>query len=56
LLELGEAFAASRKEHLGEQPEDTTREERLQQARNMDLPGASGLGPRQGGAQAETAE
>jgi hemerythrin superfamily protein len=44
LAELGEAFAASRKEHLGEQPEDTTREERLQQARNLDVPGASRLG------------
>jgi hemerythrin superfamily protein len=44
LAELGEAFAATRKEHLGEQPEDTTREERLQQARNMEVPGASRLG------------
>jgi hemerythrin-like domain-containing protein len=44
LVELGEAFAASRKEHLGEQPEDITREQLLQQARNADLSGASSLG------------
>jgi hemerythrin superfamily protein len=44
LAELGEAFADTRKQHLGEQPEDTTRGERLQQARNMDVSGTSGLG------------
>jgi hemerythrin-like domain-containing protein len=44
LTQLGEAFAASRKEHLGDQPEDITREQLLQQARNADLPGASSLG------------
>ncbi|HEY0619245.1 MAG TPA: hemerythrin domain-containing protein [Kribbella sp.] len=44
LAELGEAFAASRKEHLGEQPDDITREELLQQARNADISGASSLG------------
>jgi hemerythrin-like domain-containing protein len=43
LSELGEAFAASRKEHLGDQPEDITREQLLRQARNVDLPGASSL-------------
>jgi hemerythrin-like domain-containing protein len=44
LSELGEAFAASRKEHLGEQPEDITRQELLQQARNADVSGTSSLG------------
>jgi hemerythrin superfamily protein len=43
LAELGEAFAATRKQHLGEQPEDTTREELLQQARNAGISGTSGL-------------
>ncbi|MEV6286125.1 hemerythrin domain-containing protein [Kribbella sp. NPDC051770] len=43
-LELGEAFVASRKEHLGDQPEDITRDELLQQARNADVSGASSLG------------
>jgi hypothetical protein len=42
--QLGEAFAASRKEHLGDQPDDITRDELLQQARNADLSGASALG------------
>jgi hemerythrin superfamily protein len=32
LAELGEAFVATRNKHLGEQPDDTTREELLQQA------------------------
>ena len=43
LAELGEAFAATRKQHLGEQPEDTTREDLLQQARNAGVSGTSGL-------------
>jgi hemerythrin superfamily protein len=42
--ELGEAFAASRKEHLGDQPDDITRDELLQQARNADISGVSSLG------------
>jgi hypothetical protein len=42
-LELGEAFAASRKEHLGDQPDDITRAELLQQARNADISGVSSL-------------
>lgn len=42
-LELGEAFAASRKEHLGDQPDDITRDELLQQARNADISGVSSL-------------
>lgn len=41
--ELGEAFAASRKEHLGDQPDDITRDELLQQARNADVSGVSSL-------------
>jgi len=43
-VQLGEAFAASRKEHLGDQPDDITREELLQQARNAEVSGASSLG------------
>lgn len=42
LSELGEAFLASRKEHLGEQPEDIRRDELLQQARNADISVGSG--------------
>ncbi|WP_328324655.1 hemerythrin domain-containing protein [Kribbella sp. NBC_00382] len=42
-LELAEAFAASRKEHLGDQPDDITRAELLQQARNADISGVSSL-------------
>jgi hemerythrin superfamily protein len=42
LAELGEAFAATREQHLGEQPADTTREDLLQQARNAGI-SASGL-------------
>ncbi|GAA1599814.1 MULTISPECIES: hemerythrin domain-containing protein [Kribbella] len=41
--ELGEAFAASRKQHLGEQPGDMTRDELAKQASNADIPGTSGL-------------
>ncbi|WP_350275511.1 hemerythrin domain-containing protein [Kribbella sp. HUAS MG21] len=41
--ELGEAFAASRKKHLGEQPGDMTRDQLAQQAANADIPGASSL-------------
>ena len=41
--ELGEAFAASRKQHLGEQPGDMTREQLAKQAANADIPGTSGL-------------
>lgn len=43
-VELGAAFAASRKEHLGQQPADTTKDQLLQQARNADVSGVSGLG------------
>ncbi|WP_112249264.1 hemerythrin domain-containing protein [Kribbella monticola] len=41
--QLGEAFAAARKEHLGDQPDDITREQLLQQARNADVSGVSSL-------------
>lgn len=41
--DLGEAFAASRKQHLGEQPGDMTREQLAQQADNADISGTSGL-------------
>jgi len=45
--ELGEAFATSRARHLGEQPEDITKGELLQQAANAGLSGVSGLGKAQ---------
>ncbi|TWD72999.1 hemerythrin HHE cation binding domain-containing protein [Kribbella amoyensis] len=41
--ELGEAFVASRKEHLGDQPGDMTRDQLAQQAANADISGTSGL-------------
>jgi hemerythrin-like domain-containing protein len=41
--ELGDAFAASRAQHLGEQPGDLTRDELAQQARNAEISGTSGL-------------
>jgi hypothetical protein len=41
--DLGEAFVASRKQHLGEQPGEMTRDELAQQANNADIPGTSGL-------------
>ncbi|MEU4191934.1 hemerythrin domain-containing protein [Kribbella sp. NPDC026611] len=41
--ELGEAFVASRKQHLGEQPGDMTREELAKQAQNAGISGTSGL-------------
>jgi hemerythrin superfamily protein len=41
--ELGEAFARSRAEHLGEQPGDKTREDMVTQARNAGISGASQL-------------
>lgn len=41
--ELGEAFAASRKQHLGEQPGDMTRDQLAKQAANADIPNTSGL-------------
>ncbi|SDO36762.1 hemerythrin domain-containing protein [Lentzea jiangxiensis] len=41
--ELGEAFARSRADHLGELPGQATREELLLQAKNMGLDGASSM-------------
>jgi hemerythrin-like domain-containing protein len=41
--ELGDAFVASRKQHLGEQPGDITREQLAQQATNADISGTSSL-------------
>jgi hemerythrin superfamily protein len=41
--ELGDAFAASRKQHLGEQPGDMTRDQLAQQAKNAGIPNTSGL-------------
>jgi hemerythrin superfamily protein len=42
LRELGERFLAARAEHLGDQPEDMTKEQLEQQAENIELSGASG--------------
>lgn len=39
--ELGDAFLAARSEHLGDEPGEATRDELLQQARNMGMEGAS---------------
>ncbi|WP_406048368.1 hemerythrin domain-containing protein [Kribbella sp. NBC_00889] len=41
--ELGVAFVASRKQHLGEQPGDITRDQLAQQASNAGIPGTSDL-------------
>lgn len=41
--QLGDAFVASRKQHLGEQPGDITRDQLAQQAANADISGTSGL-------------
>ena len=41
LQQLGERFLAARAEHLGDQPGDMTKAQLEQQARNIDLPGAS---------------
>jgi Hemerythrin HHE cation binding domain len=41
--ELADAFLASREEHLGDTPADITKEERLVQARNAEVSGASGM-------------
>lgn len=43
LSKLGDAFLASRKEHLGDQPADITKAELQQQAQNADISGTSGL-------------
>lgn len=41
--ELGEAFLASRAEHLGEKPGEATREELAQQARNLGVGGVGSM-------------
>jgi hemerythrin superfamily protein len=41
--ELGKAFAASRAQHMGDQPGDASREELLLQAQNAGLAGASSM-------------
>jgi hemerythrin superfamily protein len=41
LNEIGERFLAARAEHLGDQPDDMTKSQLEQQARNIDLKGAS---------------
>jgi hemerythrin superfamily protein len=43
LLELGQAFAASRSQHMGDRPGEATREELLTQARNARVTGASSM-------------
>jgi hemerythrin superfamily protein len=43
LEDLGERFLAARAEHLGDQPDDMTKEQLEQQARNIDLEGASSM-------------
>jgi len=43
LTELAEAFASARKEHLGETPDEITREELVQQARNAGREGVSSM-------------
>ncbi|HEY9379219.1 MAG TPA: hemerythrin domain-containing protein [Jiangellaceae bacterium] len=40
-LELADAFAQSRAEHLGDEPGDATKDELLQMAENVDMSGAS---------------
>jgi len=43
LTTLGERFLAARAEHLGDQPDDMTKEQLVQQARNIELDGASDM-------------
>jgi hypothetical protein len=43
LSDLAEKFLAARAEHLGDQPDDMTKGQLEQQARNVDLAGASGM-------------
>jgi hemerythrin superfamily protein len=43
LDELGQAFLRSRAEHLGDMPEDITKEQLQQQAANADVSGASSM-------------
>lgn len=41
--ELGEAFAEARTEHLGEMPGEATKEELVQQAKNLGISGAQAM-------------
>ncbi|MGN6160203.1 MAG: hemerythrin domain-containing protein [Marmoricola sp.] len=43
LEQLGTAFLEARKEHLGDMPEDITKEELQRQAANADISGTSGM-------------
>jgi hemerythrin superfamily protein len=43
LTALGDRFLSARAEHLGDQPGDMTKGQLQQQARNLDLKGASGM-------------
>ena len=43
LDDLGERFLAARADHLGDQPDDMTKQDLEQQAENLDLSGASGM-------------
>lgn len=43
LEELGQAFLDAREEHLGEQPDDISRADLLQQASNLGIEGASSM-------------
>jgi hemerythrin superfamily protein len=47
LDELGRAFLAARKEHLGEQQQDITKRELEQQAENLELEGVGGMSKQQ---------
>lgn len=47
LSELADRFLAARAEHLGDQPDDMTKGQLEQQARNIDLEGASGMSKQQ---------
>ena len=43
LTRLAEAFLTERKQHLGDQPEDISKSDLLQQAENIELSGASSM-------------
>jgi hemerythrin superfamily protein len=47
LAQLGDAFLASRAQHLGEQPEDITKVQLQQQAANLGVSGASSMSKQQ---------
>jgi hypothetical protein len=44
LAELGEAFMATRAEHMGDKPGEASKEELVQQARNAGISGVTSLG------------